>query len=450
MTFGLIRKGAGFMAVSFITAAAVAQAAGSEGAGQPAAQPTGPALNLPQDVNFVGARAEPNVVRATAIVNEEIITRTDVEQRLALLMSGQQASVPPEQLERDRAQVLRLLIDEALQIQAARERELTVDQAIINREYARIAQRNGQTPEAFAAFLSGIGSSERSLKRQILAQASWQRVQQRIPQVSVGNAEVEARVARMLEMRGSSEYRVAEIYMEATPENAQQIRARMNELIAQIRAGAPFPTLARLHSTASTSANGGDLGWVRPEQLPPELAAVVQQMPVGAISDPIQVSGGFSVVALVDSRQVLTANPRDAQLSLLQMSIELPAGTTEAVARQRAEQLAAATRTMGGCGGAPQAATSVGAELVGNDVVVRDLPPQLQSVLLGMSVGQATSPFGSNQRVSVLVLCGRDDPETAATPSASSVAEAIEEERMNRQAQRLLRDLRRDAVIEYR
>ncbi len=447
MTFGLIRKGAGILAVSFVAAAAVAQTANSQGA----AQPSGSPLNIPQDVNFVGTPAESNVVRATAIVNEEIITGTDVEQRLALLLSGQADRIPPEELVRARAQVLRMLIDETLQIQAARQRELPVDQAIVNREFARMAQQNGQTPESFGAFLSAMGSSERSLKRQILGQASWQRVRQRIPQVSVGNAEVEARVSRMLQMRGTAEYHVSEIYMEATPENAQQVRARLSQLIEQIRNGTPFAALARLHSTATTSAVGGDLGWIRPEQLPPELAAVVQQMPVGAVSDPIQVSGGFSVIAITDSRQVLTANPRDAQLSLMQMSIALPAGTPEAVARQRAQQLAVATQTMGGCGGAQQAASSVGADLVANDnVIVRDLPPQLQDMLLRMSVGQVTQPFGSNERVSVLVLCGRDDPEEAATPTASSVAEAIEDERMARQAQRLLRDLRRDAVIEYR
>src|SRR5690606_12454513 len=105
--------------------------------------------------------------------------------RLALLRGGQTDNVPAEQLARDRAQVLRLLIDETLQIQAARQRELQIDQAIIDREFARLAQQNGQTPQSFAAVLVSMGSSERSLKRQILGQASWQRVQQRIPQVSV-------------------------------------------------------------------------------------------------------------------------------------------------------------------------------------------------------------------------------------------------------------------------
>lgn len=451
MTFGLIRKGAGFMAVSFIAAAAVAQTAGSQGAGQPAAQPSGPALNIPQDVNFVGTRPETNVVRATAIVNEEIITRSDVDQRLALLLGGQMDQVPPEEVETIRAQVLRRLIDETLQIQAARQREINVDRALVDREFGRMAQSNGHTPATFAGYLSSIGSSERSLKRQITGQVAWESLQRRMMQVSISDAEVQAILDRLNATRGAPEYRVSEIYLETTPENAQQVRARLAQVIEQIRNGAPFATIARQISDASTGATGGDLGWLRSDQLPPELGAVVQQMPVGAISDPIQVVGGFSVVALTDSRQVLTANPRDAVLSLMQVSIALPANTPEATVRQRASQLETATQAMGGCGRAAEVARGVGAELVANDNVrVRDLPPQLQQMLLGMSIGQATRPFGSTERVNVLVLCGRDDPEVSAAPTARSIAEAREEERMGRQAQRYLRDLRRDAVIEYR
>ena len=228
-------------------------------------------------------------------------------------------------------------------------------------------------------------------------------------------------------------------------------RQRLSQVVQQIRGGASFPAYARQISTASTAAIGGNLGWVRAAQLPAEISAVVQQLPVGAVSDPIQVPGGFSVVALIDSRQVLVANPRDTVLSLMQMSITLPAGTSEPIARQRAEQLARATQGMGGCGAAAATATQIGAELVSNDGTrVRELPAQLQPLILGMSVGQATPPFGTIERVSVLIVCGREDPPATAAPTAATVSANIEEERMNRQAQRLLRDLRRDAVIEYR
>ena len=444
MKFGPFRSAAVVAAASFLSLPAVSQTTG----GQPAA---GGQLDIPQSLNFVGRQPEPNVARATAIVNDEIITRSDIDQRVAFFLASQRVQLSPEEMEQLRAQVLRNLIDETLQIQAAAENEVAIDQRTINRSYERYAQSLGHTPRTFGDYLRSIGSSERSVKREIQGQLSWDQLQRRLIRVSVNREEVQERLNRLNATRGSSEYRVYEIFLEATPETSAQLRGIAGQMVEQIRRGASFQALARQYSKATTAARGGDLGWVRAEQLPPELSAVVQSMPVQGISDPIQVSGGFSIIALADSRQVLVANPRDAVLSLMQMSIALPAGTTEAVARQRAEQLARATQSMGGCGGAAAAASSIGAELVSNDnMKVRDLPPQVEQMLLGMSIGQATQPFGTTERISVLVLCGRDDPEAAATPTFASIADQLEQERMNRQAQRYLRDLRRDAVIEYR
>ena len=94
----------------------------------------------------------------------------------------------------------------------------------------------------------------------------------------------------------------------------------------------------------------------------------------------------------------------------------------------------------------------IGAELVTNDQVrVRDLPLPLQEMLLALSIGQTTRPFGSmDTRVSVLVLCGRDDPQQANAPTFEAVQDRMTEERVSRRAQRFLRDLRRDAVVDYR
>jgi len=460
MRFAILGRAAGLLALSCLTVAAAAQSgAGAAGAGQTtgagasAAQPqaAGSPLDIPQNVTFVGRPRDNNVARATALVNDEIITRSDIDQRIALFLASQRTQIPAEEMERVRAQMLRNLIDETLQIQAAREKEIEIEQRNVDRYYERYAQSFGHTAKTFSDYLKTIGSSERSVRRQILGELSWQGLQRRLPRVSVGDEEVNSILERLNATRGAPEYRVAEIFLRATPEEAPAVRERMMQIIQQIRGGASFPAYARQFSVATTAAVGGDLGWVRAEQLPPELAAVLQSMPVGTISDPIQVQGGYSVLLLIDSRQVLVANPRDAVLSLMQMSIDLPAGTTEQAARQRAETLARTTQGMGGCGGAAQAASSIGAELVSNDAVrVRDLPPQLQQMLLNMGVGQTTQPFGTTDRISVLVLCGRDDPRQAPAPTFASIADAIEEERMNRQAQRFLRDLRRDAVIEYR
>jgi len=88
---------------------------------------------------------------------------------------------------------------------------------------------------------------------------------------------------------------------------------------------------------------------------------------------------------------------------------------------------------------------------VDREGVVLGVVPQLQDMMLGMQVGEATPPFGSlSDGVRALVLCGRDDPAPTSGPSFDQIQSQIEQERVNRRAQRYLRDLRRDAVIEYR
>ena len=84
-------------------------------------------------------------------------------------------------------------------------------------------------------------------------------------------------------------------------------------------------------------------------------------------------------------------------------------------------------------------------------IVIRQLPPQLQQIMINLQVGQATPPFGSAQDgVRALVLCGRDDPQSGQLPSADQVQNQLEQQRVNLRAEQKLRDLRRDAIIEYR
>jgi peptidyl-prolyl cis-trans isomerase SurA len=410
-------------------------------------------LTIPDQIEFLGP-SDPNVRKATAIVNGEIITETDIDHRLALVQASNDVQVSAEELQRFRAQILRNLIDEALQIQAATQRDITVPPAEVNQYYSRFAERLRQTPATIAAYLTSIGSSERSIKRQIQAELAWQRLQRDEiqPFVNVGDEEVQAVIDRLNASRGTREFRVAEIFLSATPETAAEAQANAMRMIEQIRSGASFAAYARQFSQATTAAVGGDLGWVRAEQLPPPLDDAVQQMPVGTISNPIPVSGGFSIIVVQDTRQILTPDARDAVLSLVQLSIAFPAGTTEQQAAPTLENFVRVTQSMGGCGGVQAAATTLGAEVVANDQVrPRDLPPALQEMLLGLSIGQSTRPFGTLEtRVSVLVLCGRDDPQPANAPTFEDVQDRMTEERVARRAQRFLRDLRRDAVVDYR
>jgi len=429
---------------------AVAQDSGQ--ADNPPAANSTESLKLPENPQLFG-KAMPSVVKATAIVNGDVITQTDVQQRLALLAIANGGQIPPDQLQPLSEQVLRNLIDETLEIQAAKQEKIDVKKADIDRTVQRVAESVKKNPDQLAAYLEANGSNIRSLRRQIEGEIAWRRLQQAKIEdsVSVGDDEVKAVLNKLNASKGTEEYRVGEIYLAATPATQSQILENANKILAQLRQGASFAGYAREYSQASTAAVGGDLGWVRPEQLPAPLASALQQMQAGSISEPIPVAGGFSIIAVQDTRKILTPDPRDAVLTLKQVSITFPKGTTRDQAEPIVARFADAVKNIGGCGGAEKLAAEFHGDVVTSDQVkMRDLPAALQRLMVPMQVGQATQPFGSlEEGVRTLVICGRDEVQASA-PSYDDIYNQLNEERINSRAQRYLRDLRRDAVIEFR
>ena len=416
-------------------------------------------LDIPANLQIFG-RVDPNVRKPTAVVNDTVITATDVDQRVALIALSNNvpvATISGQERDQLRLQVLRQLIDETLQIQEAKTADITVTPGEIDQAYATTAQRNFHTTAAqLPAVLTAASSSDRSLRREIEAELAWQRyLRRRIsPFVNVGEQEVNAILDRLKLAKGTQEFNIREIWVRASSANEQQVFANARQILAALNKGdQPFDALARQYSDSPTKSQGGDLGWVRAAVLPPELAQAAQEMQVGQVAGPIQNSGGFSIMYLADKRQVLTADPRDARLSLKQLTIRFPAGTTQAEATARASAFATGLKQLQGCGTAERVAQTLNAEVVDNDAVpVRSLPAPLQEIMLKLQIGQATPPFGSPQEgVRAFVLCGHDDTRaTAELPSVSQVQNQLEDTRVNLRAQQKLRDLRRDAVIEYR
>ncbi|MBO6527880.1 MAG: peptidylprolyl isomerase [Erythrobacter sp.] len=411
-------------------------------------------LGLPSDLSML-RDTDPNRRVATAVVNGFVITETDVDHRVALLLAANQRPVSEEEMIRVRMQVLRNLIDETLQIQAAEAQELEVAQAEIDQTYAGVAAQNfEQRPESMDEYLRSIGSSPATLKRQIKGELAWNRLLRRniAPFVNVSAEEVNELIERLEASRGTEEYRLGEIYLSATPETEAAVEANANQIVEQLRQGGSFVAYARQFSEASTAAVGGDLGWIQLAQLKnAQLEAVASEMSPGQLVGPIRIPGGFSILYLIDKRQVLMADPRDALLSLKQIQITFDPGTTPEAAQQRVAAFTEGVRAIRGCGDADNAAAALGATVVTNDQIrVRSLPDQLQNIILQLQVGQSTPPFGSfEEGVRVLMLCGRDDPQIAAGPDFDQLMGQLEDERVQKRAQRYLRDLRNDAFIEY-
>ena len=407
-------------------------------------------LDIPEGQQLFG-KNDPNVRRATAQVNGEIITGTDIDHRLALIVAANENKLPPEELARFRAQILTNLIDETLQIQEAAANEIEVTEAEVNQYFDRVAQQNFNRPaNEVEKYLISIGASVATLKRQIKGELSWSRLLSRNvrPSANVSDDEVNAIIERIKATKGTTEYRLGEIYLAATPETLASVQENARKIIEQLRQGGNFVAYARQFSEASTASVGGDLGWLSLAQLPQSLATAAAGMnsnEVQAVASP----GGISILLMIDKRQVATADPRDSVLSLKQIAITFPKGTSEAQVTPLVKRFSEETQKITGCGVADEMARNLGADVVNRDgIKIRELPAPLQQVMLDLQVGQSTPPYGSlEDGVRVFVLCGRDAPQEAASESFDEIMSRLEEERVNKRARIYLRDLRRDAVI---
>jgi peptidyl-prolyl cis-trans isomerase SurA len=411
-----------------------------------------PNLDIPEGQQLFG-KNDPNVRRATAQVNGEIITGTDIDHRLALIVAANDNKLPPEELARFRAQILTNLIDETLQIQEAAANEIEVTEAEVNQYFDRVARQNFNRPtNEVEKYLVSIGASVATLKRQIKGELSWSRLLSRNvrPSANVSDDEVNAIIERIKATKGTTEYRLGEIYLAATPETLPSVQEGAKKIIDQLRQGGNFVAYARQFSEASTASVGGDLGWLSLAQLPQSLATAAASMnsnEVKAVASP----GGISILLLIDKRQVATSDPRDSVLSLKQIAISFPKGTSEAQVTPLIKRFSEETQQISGCGVADEMARKLSADVVNRDgIKIRVLPAPLQQVMLDLQVGQSTPPYGSlEDGVRVFVLCGRDAPQEAASESFDEIMSRLEEERVNKRARIYLRDLRRDAVIEY-
>ncbi|WP_459789975.1 peptidylprolyl isomerase [Alteriqipengyuania sp. 357] len=445
------------IAMATLPVAAQAQEA-QQAEAQEAEQQQGPTaanpFGIPEEV-VMFEQQDPNVRTATARVNGAVITGTDIDHRVALVLAASERSeLSAEEMQALRMQVLRNLIDETLQIQAAAAQEMVISGAEVDERYTSLAGQNfPQDPGKMDEWLIANGSSPATLKRQIQGEIAWNNLLRRniAPFINVSSEEVNDTMERLKMSRGQDEYRLAEIYLSATPETAAAVEQNAARILQQIREGGSFQAYARQFSESTTAAVGGDLGYVSLATLPDEMSEVARELQPGQVVGPVTIPGGYVIMLLLDKRQVLTADPRDAKLSLKQIAISFPEGMSQQAATARVQEFSDAIGTIRGCGDAARVAQSVNASVVDNNsITVRDLPEQLQSSLLQLQVGQATAPFGSMEDgVRVLLLCGRDDPESVNEPDFDQIMDGIEQERISKRAQRYLRDLRNDAIIEY-
>lgn len=392
--------------------------------------------------------------RIMAVVNDDVISAHDMEQRLDLIVRSANLPDTADSRTNLRPQVLRSLIDERLQLQEAEQRGITVTEEELQNSFATLERNNNMPPGSLDKQLAQRGIEKSAVAAQVEAEIAWGKLlrQQVLPRIQISDAQVQNEIKRWRSLEGQTEYHLAEILLiPDSPDDFDRAGDVANRLVADMRKGARFSVTAQQFSQGPTAAAGGDIGWVDSDSLLQEVRDVVQQMPVGAVTDPIRIPGGFTIIFLRNKRTIGASGGENATYTLAQIAWPAPPQMSAADRSALIRRADGMRSQLSGCSNVEEVAKANGAPEAGplGEVRAVDLPPLFQTVLQPLSVGEVSEPVDNGQGIILLVVCNRADAEDQRL-DPEKVRERLANERIGLQARRYLRDLRRDALIEIR
>ncbi len=279
-----------------------------------------------------------------AIVDESVITRRELENRIRLVRTDFEKSgrrLPDG--DTLRRQVLEVLINESLLLQEANRRGIRITDSQLNQTMQRVARQNNLSLSEFRLRLiaDGVDYDEyrESVRRELTVSTLGRQYAQR--NASVSDAEVDEFIERSGEGNADLEYRLAHILIAvpdaASPAQVNDAQMLANELLARLAQGEDFDSLANAFSAGDTALQGGDLGWRKQAEIPSLFTDPVLSMNPGDYAGPIRSASGFHIVYLRERRdagQVLTRQSRSRHILIRPNEL-----ISETEARERLDEL---------------------------------------------------------------------------------------------------------------
>jgi peptidyl-prolyl cis-trans isomerase SurA len=400
------------------------------------------------------------VQKISAVVNDEVISAYDLQQRMRLVISSAGLNPAPDVIGRIEQQVLRTLVDERLQLQEAKKEDVKVDEVEIEQALGNLAQQNNMSANEIRIMLQHSAVDFSTLKDQIRAEIAWSKlVNKRFGgRVTISDDQVEVEYTRAIQSFSKPQYLLSEIVLRVDqPEQDDEIHHTAQRLSDELRQGASFPALARQFSQSSTSGLGGDLGWMERDQLDPALQSALDHMSPGQFSPVVRTVRGYNIIMLRNRRDASGEEGAALATGATLKSLLLPidAHADKATADAAIDRVRAAGEKLKGCTNVEAvAAANPGMAAVDlGHLSIDQVAAPIRELVANLVAGEVSPPFRGPAGAQVLVMCSRDmeTTKTALTPPTREEIQArLYNQQISMMARRYLRDLRRDAVVEYR
>ncbi|MDR0406738.1 MAG: peptidylprolyl isomerase [Holosporales bacterium] len=394
-----------------------------------------------------------------AVVNGNIITESDIQTRLALLVAASGARPSAEMLPQIKRTILQTLIEEYLKIQeAARiarliKRSSYISDADVQRMLTLMIRRSGLSPELFNDFLKVHHIPRETLILQARAQASWNRLIHDLygESIQISDKDVDRVRAQFIENRKQGAVLLSRIVLPfETPEQEKSALADMGRIMDLLNQGANFSTLAQQFSKAPEAFKGGTLGWVTETNLSSIEKKVLKDLPIGHISAPFQKRNAYVILLCQDKR--LQGATTFQEITMQRFFIPAPYALDSEEKAQTFVSQAHEVREHLLIERDPKKTEDLfsGLKVMPSETLpVEEIDPKLRSLLSSIETRDISPPVVTPDGVLLLAVYKREE-RPLVPPMVEDIKDDLRNVQLEKCAERHLRMLKRSAYIEIR
>ncbi|MEK0434940.1 MAG: hypothetical protein RL369_989, partial [Pseudomonadota bacterium] len=420
-----------------------------------------------QDKSARSSRQPVLVDAIVAVVNTDVITMKELNDRLQIIeqrMRRQNMQIPRRDILQK--QLLERMIVNRAQMQLARDIGVRVDDVMLDRAVARIAEQNNVTVQTLRDQLERDGVSFARFREEIREEITLQRVREREVdnKLQISESEIDnflsSSASRNVEAQ--QELNIAQILVRV-PENAsaQQVadrKKRAEQAIEQLNTGGEFAKVAASFSDAGDALTGGDLGWRSPSRLPQLFVEAVDKLADGQIAPIVRSANGFHVLKLVGRRSV--GGTKQSAASLVQQTrarhILIKVNQIVSASEARRKLVELKSRLDNDAAKFEDLArlySNDGSASKGGDlgwIYPGDTVPEFERAMNSLKPGEVSQPIESPFGYHLIEVLERKTEELSRERQRLVARQALREQKLEEAYEDWLRQLRDRAYVEYR
>ncbi len=250
----------------------------------------------------LGATTGPVVVdRVVAVVNDEVITLSDLQRETLKRPTGS-----------DQRLTLEDMIDRKLQMVAAKRNGMEVTDRELADAVADIMKRNNMDSKQFEEALAREGLTLDQYRAEFREQMTMSRLFNKFIRtgLSVDEKEIREHYDRNVGQFSLPEEIRVRLLAVTVPEKASaaqiaEARQTAEDLMARIKKGEDFIRLIRENSNSPTAAQDGDLGFMQRDQAIPEIEEAAKNIKPGEYAGPVTAADGFYIIRVEEIRTLV-------------------------------------------------------------------------------------------------------------------------------------------------